>query len=158
QDGMGRKIWRAVKRVLAAALTLAVVAIAAAVSYRAYRQHAINTATRIDPVQGIDEELFVRIGGIEQWISIRGQRRDNPVVLLLHGGPGMASSFLSRDYFFSWTRDFTVVRWDQRGAGRTYGRSGPLPPGITVDRMAQDGIEVAEFLRTKLRTPKIVLI
>jgi len=155
---MGRKIWRAVKRVLVVALMLAVVVIAAALGYRAYRQHAINAATRIDPVQGIDEELFPRIGGIEQWISIRGQNRQNPVVLLLHGGPGMASSFLSRDYFFSWTRDFTVVRWDQRGAGRTYGRSGPLSAGITIDRMAQDGIEVAEFLRTKLHKPKLVLI
>jgi pimeloyl-ACP methyl ester carboxylesterase len=70
----------------------------------------------------------------------------------------MAASFLPRDYFFSWTRDFTVVRWDQRGAGRTYGRSGPIRAGTTIDRMAQDGIEVAEFLRTKLHKPKIVLI
>lgn len=141
-----------------AALTLAVVVVAAGLGYRAYRHHAINVSTRIDLVQGIDEELFVRIGGVEQWISIRGQNRDNPVVLLLHGGPGMAFSFTSRDYFFSWTRDFTVVRWDQRGAGRTYGRSGPLSPGITIDRMAQDGIEVAEFLRMKLHKPKVVLI
>jgi pimeloyl-ACP methyl ester carboxylesterase len=151
-------MWRILKWALAVVLTLVVVALAAGLGYRAYRQHAINGATRIDPARGIDEDLFARIGGVEQWISIRGQNRDNPVVLLLHGGPGMASSFLPRDYFFSWTRDFTVVRWDQRGAGRSYGRSGPLAAGITIDRMAQDGIEVAEFLRTTLHKPKIVLV
>jgi pimeloyl-ACP methyl ester carboxylesterase len=155
---MGRAIWRATKRVLLALGMLVVITIVGGLGYRAYRQHAIASATRIDPVQGVDEELFATIGGVEQWISIRGQNRNNPVVLLVHGGPGMAASFLPRDYFFSWTRDFTVVRWDQRGAGRSYGRSGPLAAGITIDRMSQDGIEVAVFLRAKLHKPKIVLV
>jgi pimeloyl-ACP methyl ester carboxylesterase len=155
---MRRRIWRAVVRVLQAIAAVAVVTLAAGVTYRLYRHHHIDASTRIDLARGIDEEVFAPIGGVEQWISIRGQDRDNPVLLLLHGGPGMAASFLPRDYFFSWTRDFTVVRWDQRGAGRTYGRSGPIRAGTTIDRMAQDGIEVAEFLRTKLHKPKIVLI
>jgi pimeloyl-ACP methyl ester carboxylesterase len=141
-----------------AVVALIVVAAAAGLVYRVYRHRQIDAATRIDPATGIDEELFASIGGVEQWISIRGQHRENPVVLLVHGGPGMASSFLPRDYFFSWTRDFTVVRWDQRGAGRSYGRSGPIASGVTIDRMAQDGIEVAEFLRAKLHQQKIVLV
>jgi hypothetical protein len=36
----------------------------------------------------INESAYVKIGGIEQWITIRGQDRNNPVVLFLHGGPG----------------------------------------------------------------------
>jgi pimeloyl-ACP methyl ester carboxylesterase len=155
---MGRKIWLAIKRVLLGAAILAGIAIAAGVGYRAYRQNRINAVARIDPVRGIDEELFARIGGIEQWISIRGQNRDNPVLLLLHGGPGSPFSIFPRYMFYSWTRDFTVVYWDQRGAGRTYGRSGPLRPGVTFERMAQDGVEVAEFIRTRLHKPKIVLV
>jgi hypothetical protein len=39
----------------------------------------------------INEQAFVRIGGIEQWISIRGDNRDNPVILVLHGGPASAT-------------------------------------------------------------------
>ena len=101
---MGLKVWRAVKLAIGAATALIIVVIAGGLAYRAYRHHAINAATRIDPAQGIDEELFAPIGGIEQWISIRGQNRQNPVVLLVHGGPGMVESFLSREYFFSWTR------------------------------------------------------
>jgi pimeloyl-ACP methyl ester carboxylesterase len=126
--------------------------------YRIYRHRQIASATPVDPVTGVDEEVFATIGGVEQWISIRGQNRDNPVLLLVHGGPGFATSFVGRDFLYAWTRDFTLVRWDQRGAGKTYGRSGPLGPGITIDRMAQDGVEVAEFLRSKLHKPKIVLV
>jgi hypothetical protein len=28
-----------------------------------------------------------RLGGIDQWITIRAQNRANPIVLLVHGGP-----------------------------------------------------------------------
>src|SRR5215467_579580 len=158
ESRMARRLWRIARKTLLGVLALAVMALASVYVYRTNRLRQIAAATVIDPVNGIDEELFARIGGIDQWIGIRGRNRDNPVVLFLHGGPGMTSSFLPRDYFFSWTRDFTVVRWDQRGAGRTYGRSGPVAPGITIERMAQDGIEVVDFLRAKLHKPKIILI
>jgi pimeloyl-ACP methyl ester carboxylesterase len=127
-------------------------------AYRAYRHNRIAKATAIDAAGGIDEALFTKIGGIDQWIAIRGQNRENPALLLLHGGPGLALSAFPRNAFFEWTRDFTVVHWDQRGAGKTYSRSGPLDPGVTIERMALDGLEVAELLRGKLHKPKIVLV
>jgi pimeloyl-ACP methyl ester carboxylesterase len=155
---MGPKIWQAVKRIPVIVALVVVVAIGAGLGYRAYRQGAINTATRVDPVRGVDEELFANIGGVDQWISIRGQDRNNPVLLLVHGGPGFAFSLLPKNVWYSWMHEFTVVRWDQRGAGRTYGKSGRLPSGITIERMAQDGVEVAEFVRARLHKPKIVLL
>src|SRR5471032_2315488 len=79
---------------------------------------------------GIDESGFVRIGGIDQWISIQAQDRRNPVILYLHGGPSEAQSpFLSQ--FLPWQRDFTVVNWDQLGAGKTFGRNGAATPDMT---------------------------
>jgi pimeloyl-ACP methyl ester carboxylesterase len=150
---------RANTKVIAWSLPGLVVALlGAAIVYRAYRVHVIAGATTIDTATGIDETLFAGIGGIEQWISIRGQRRDNPVLLVVHGGPGFALSLLPRHTFFEWTKDFTLALWDQRGAGKTFGRSGPVDRGVTIERMALDGVEVAEFLRAKLRKPKIILV
>jgi pimeloyl-ACP methyl ester carboxylesterase len=109
--------------------------------------------------RAIDEKLFVPIGGIDQWITIKGQDRHNPVVLYLHGGPGNVMSPFADGFFKSWRRHFTVVMWDQRGAGRTYGKTGPsIEPTLTIDRLAQDGVEVAEFLTRHLRQKKIILV
>lgn len=108
---------------------------------------------------GIDEARYVEVGGIEQWITIRGEDRKNPVLLILHGGPGDATNPWGYAGFRSWLKNFTVVQWDQRGAGRTLGRNGPsLAPSITVDRMVHDGIELAELLRKTLEKDKIVLV
>ena len=108
---------------------------------------------------GIDEGKYVEIGGIQQWITIRGEDRNNPVVLLLHGGPGDATNPWGYAGFRTWLRRFTVVQWDQRGSGRTLGKNGAgLAPTITIDRMTQDGIELAELLRKALQQDKVVLV
>jgi len=157
-DCVGRRIWKIAKRVLGSFLVLILAAIGGGLSYRIYRHRELAKATAIDPVRGIDEAVFTRIGGLDQWIRIRGQDRDNPVLLILHGGPGFALSPMPRDFLFSWTGHFTLAHWDQRGAGRTFGRSGPLEPSVTITRMALDGLEVVEFLRRKLHKPKVVLV
>jgi pimeloyl-ACP methyl ester carboxylesterase len=108
---------------------------------------------------GIDDARYVEVGGIQQWITIRGEDRNNPVLLFLHGGPGDATNPWGYAGFRSWLKHFTVVQWDQRGAGRTLGKSGSsLAPTITIDRMARDGIELAEWLRKSLGKEKIVLV
>lgn len=108
---------------------------------------------------GIDDARYVEIGGIEQWVTIRGEDRRNPVVLFLHGGPGDATNQWSYVAFRSWLKVFTVVQWDQRGAGRTLGRNGASSAStITIARVTQDGIELAEFLRKTLRKDKIIVV
>ena len=81
--------------------------------------------------------MFVPIWGIDQRIMIKGDDRNNPVGLFLHGGPGDARSPFADAMFAGWEKDFTLVQWDRRGAGRTYGKSGPsIEPIMTVERMA----------------------
>jgi pimeloyl-ACP methyl ester carboxylesterase len=108
---------------------------------------------------GIDEGQYVQVGGIQQWITIRGEDRNNPVLLFLHGGPGDATNPWGYAGFRLWLRHFTVVQWDQRGAGRTLGnnRAAPLHD-MTVARMTKDGVELADILRKQLRKDKIVLV
>jgi len=106
----------------------------------------------------VKEEVFVRIGGIDQWITIKGDDRDNPILLFLHGGPGDALSPFADAMFAGWEKDFTLVQWDQRGAGRTFTKTGPsIEPTMTVERMVQDGIEVAEFLTKHLNKKKVII-
>jgi pimeloyl-ACP methyl ester carboxylesterase len=117
------------------------------------RQYAISSP------KGIDEAQFVTIGGIEQWVTIRGWDRDNPVLLFLHGGPGDVTNPWTFALFAPWEKHFTVVQWDQRGAGRTLRKTGPtVAPTITVDRMVQDGIELSEYLRKHLAKDKIIIV
>jgi pimeloyl-ACP methyl ester carboxylesterase len=109
--------------------------------------------------KGIDEASYVPIGGIEQWITIRGEDRGNPVLLFLHGGPGDVTNPWSFLFFAPWEKYFTVVQWDQRGARRTLRRTGEsVASTMTVDRMTKDGIEVAEYLRKHLGKDKIIVL
>lgn len=108
--------------------------------------------------QSVDEGLFVPINGEEQWITIRGRDLKNPVLLWLHGGPGLAMSNQA-PLFFDWEKDFTIVQWDQPGGGATFARNMEKGEGpLTRDRYTKDGIAVAEFVRNHLHTDKMVLM
>jgi len=152
------KLWKVAKITMLSIVGLIVVVISAAVGYRAYLQHANAKAIAIHTPNGIDEAQYVRIGGIDQWIQIRGQDRNNPVLLCLHGGPG-GSWLALTTLLLPWEKEFTVVQWDQRGTGKTLETTGrSIADTMSADRMAQDGIEVAEFLRNHLHKDKIVLL
>jgi pimeloyl-ACP methyl ester carboxylesterase len=102
--------------------------------------------------------MYIPIGGIDQWIQIGASAPDRPILLYLHGGPG-GTSVPAAAAWQPWEAHFTVVHWDQRGAGRTFRKNGEAGCGrLTIDRMVKDGIEVAEFLIAQLRQPKILLL
>lgn len=112
--------------------------------------------------RAVNESGFIPIGGIDQWISIRGQNAHNPVVVFLHGGPTEAQSPLLAE-FRHWKHAFTVLNWDQRGSGRTFGTYGAATPGMETpqaafDRLTEDAIEVAEYARRRLRKRKAILV
>src|SRR5215472_2182383 len=140
-----------------ASLSALAVLLLALVIRRAF-QRAHEKRFEIRSPNGMDERGFVEIGGIEQWITVRGEDRANPVLLILHGGPGAALSAVSFALFPGLERHFTVAHWDQRGAGRTFGRNGRHGSGdVTITRMTRDGIEVAEHLCARLGKPRIYL-
>ncbi|HEX4181189.1 MAG TPA: alpha/beta hydrolase [Caulobacteraceae bacterium] len=140
-------------------LALATFAILFLAAYRGYRQGANRVAIAIRSPTGVETSRFAAIGGIEQWISIRGDDIANPVLLVLHGGPGSAMTGLTYARFRPLEAHFTVVQWDQRGAGKTYGRHGKAGAGeMSIARMVQDGIELVEQLRADLAKDKIILL
>lgn len=129
--------------------------IASAAGYAAY---SYDRGMRIDTPHGIREAGYIRIGGIDQWLQIRGQDRRNPVLLWLNGGPGYST--IPDTYVMTpWERQLTIVMWDQRGEGRTFERSGTtVAPTMSIAQMTQDGIEVALYLRQHLQQSKIILL
>lgn len=120
--------------------------------------HAVETHACVRTNGEVLEENFVQIGGLAQWMTIRGASCANPVVLVVHGGPGNPMTPFAEKLYGPWEKDFTLVQWDQRGAGRTFGRNkGSADETLTVERMARDGIEVAEYIRGRLGKQKLIL-
>ncbi|HKO71900.1 MAG TPA: alpha/beta hydrolase [Bradyrhizobium sp.] len=155
---MKRRILRIAKTGLLAVSVLAVIATGCGLGFRAYRQYLSARVLAIQTPNGVQEGMYVKIGGIDQWIQIRGEDCSNPVILFLHGGPGGSTIPISSAWQ-PWEKYFTVVQWDQRGAGRTFRMNGgSVAATMTVAQMMLDGIEVAEFLRAHLHKDRIVLI
>jgi pimeloyl-ACP methyl ester carboxylesterase len=127
-------------------------------AWRKARQRQVANALEITTPNGIVEERFIKVGGIDQWIQIRGEDRDNPVLLVLHGGPGWPNAVFTLP-LRPWEQHFTVVQWDHRGAGKTLGRTGKAGSGeMTFDRRVDDAIELIEFLRQHLGTDKVIVL
>ncbi|OOW78806.1 proline iminopeptidase, partial [Xanthomonas campestris pv. vitiswoodrowii] len=111
------------------------------------------------PGSAIHEAGLVQIGGIQQWVTIEGQDCRNPVVLIVHGGPGNPNTPFAHRLFGSWTRDFTIVQWDQRGSGKTYAASKPADgERLTMRRLTLDGSEVARYASQRLGKSKLILM
>lgn len=107
----------------------------------------------------VDYQGMVTIGGIPQWISVRGRHRSNPVLLVLHGGPGFTLSPVSYYFMREWEEYFTVVQWDQRGAGKTFAANNPdaIRPTMNMARMVDDAEEMVGYLRRTYGKDRIVL-
>src|SRR3954471_20353644 len=106
-----------------ALLLLFALATTSSAAPRADRSSAVDVLSDLRHVvspQGVERTQKVRIGGIDQWVTIRGKDRRNPILLVLHGGPGYVLSPMSWWFQPGWEDYFTVVEWDQRGAGKTF--------------------------------------
>jgi len=147
------------RRPLRLALALLLLA-AAVVSARTARPASTPPILGTDgrPVPGSVATLEeVSLGGVPQWILVRGRDRTRPIVLFLHGGPGMPAMFLAHAWQRDLEHDFVVVHWDRRGAGKSYG-AGADPAGLTVRRTLDDLHELTALLRERLGSQRILLV
>jgi pimeloyl-ACP methyl ester carboxylesterase len=99
----------------------------------------------------------VWLSGGRQYILIRGKNKQNPVLLLLHGGPGMPTMYLAHNFQHNLERDFVVVQWDRRGAGKSYA-VGVSAPNLSVSGEIKDTVELIDQLRVRLHQEKIYLV
>ncbi|QIG79385.1 alpha/beta fold hydrolase [Stakelama tenebrarum] len=127
---------------------------------RAHAQAIVGNLRRITGDDGIEELRAVSIGGAEQWISVRGRDRDNPVLLFLHGGPAVPEMPGSWFYQTPWEDYFTVVQWDQRGSGKTLAASDSAAPAseMRIDRFVSDAEKLVAYLRETYGKRKIFVL
>lgn len=97
------------------------------------------------------------INGVKQSLIIRGENKNNPVLLFVHGGPGMPTFPYTKEPFKGMEKLFTICYWDQRGAGKSY--TGDIPDSsMTLDQLTEDGAAVSRFLISKFNKQKIYLL
>ena len=139
---------------------LILILIVSALLYRKLLQHKVAQDRAITSPNGIASLERVRIGGIDEWIEIRGQNVNNPILLFIHGGPGIAFIPLAGDFQGPWEERFTVVEWDQRGAGKTYASNDKelQQRTMNVPQMEQDTLEVVNYLRHRFKREKILIV
>ncbi len=127
------------------------------VDYTHFTKSSDGTSTPvIDGVDAISSLEVGELGGIEQWITIRGRNSSNPVLLWLHGGPGLTEIphlRLQKELESS----FIVVNWDQRGAGKSFAE-GLSCSDLSIDGFVEDARELALYLIDRFGKKKIYLL
>lgn len=120
----------------------------------------VRDLDRITSPTGIQESYGVPIGGVSQWLSVRGQDRANPILLFVHGGPASPAMPTSWQFQRPLEEYFTVVQWDQRAAGKSLAATDPATMDATlhIDRYVDDAIELAEYVRKRYGKDKVVLV
>ena len=105
----------------------------------------------------ISQKLWVPINGVQQGMIIRGKHASNPVLLWVHGGPGMPDYFLTQQYPTDLEDLFTVVWWDQRGAALSYDSDIP-PDTMTIEQFIADTIAVTDYLQERFHQDRIYIL
>lgn len=115
---------------------------------------------RIVTPNGVQETFEATLGGARQVVNVRGADRDNPILVFVHGGPGAVEMPFAWAFQRPWEDVFTVVQYDQRGAGRSYPLNDPvaLAPTMTPERYRDDAIELIELLKKRYGKRKVVLM
>ncbi len=116
--------------------------------------------SKITTKNGIDENSYVKLGGIQQHIKIVGEDEGNPIILILHGGPGMAIPYMEYYCYKYLESDYTIVHWDQRGSGRTYyaNVSMRIENELSVDILLNDLDELIGYLAKRFDKKKIIIM
>ena len=105
----------------------------------------------------VDSLEGLMINGVKQWVYIRSKNKNNPVLLFLHGGPGFPGIAAAQAYQSELENKFTVVQWDQRGAGKSYSPAIPKE-SMNINQLLSDLHELVSYLNNSFGCQKIYLM
>ena len=118
---------------------------------------AVTYTPSITGENGVAEERYVQLGGVEQYVLIRGASRSNPIMLFVHGGPGTSAMAFNRVFSHALENDFLFVNWDQRGTGFSYA-AGDDESSLTLEQIVRDLDELVDRLLAEFNQQQLVLV
>ncbi|MBC8484611.1 MAG: alpha/beta hydrolase [Bacteroidetes bacterium] len=154
-----RNITQVQKTLLTTFVTIFLIICLSLIISHHFLKKQVNDRTGINTPNGINSLEKIKLGGIDQWILIRGWNRSNPVLLFLHGGPGAPLFTYARDIGVKakLERHFTLVYWEQRATGKSFSLSIP-EESMTIEQLVSDAFELTEILKDRFKVPKIFLV
>jgi pimeloyl-ACP methyl ester carboxylesterase len=146
---------RFLKFVLLSIIVLILIIIFVIASARFINARKIKITTN----NGVQESIMADIGGIKQYLQIRGQDKSNPVVIFLHGGPGSPMTYINYTYQVPLEKDYTFICWDQRGCGRTYfaNQNMDVEKQLSKDILLKDLDEIVDYSRKRFNQDKVII-
>ena len=129
--------------------------------YRQIYWSKVLNKNKITTVSGIDEEFTAEINGINQYFYTRGQSKENPIILFIHGGPGSPITPMIYTYQKGLENDYTVVNWEQRNAGKTYflnkDNADNIKSSLSIEQSISDIFKVVTMLKDKYNKEIIIM-
>lgn len=138
-------------------LALVLIVLNTAIAGRSFKQ----VKRAIDYRNGVDENIYVELNGMEQYIWIMGKDTSNPIIISLHGGPGCPTGFCDYTYMDYLTDDYTFVIWDESGCGRSYYANQDVAPnneGLTFESQEEDLDALVDYLCDRFGQDQVIII
>ena len=99
----------------------------------------------------------ITLGGLDQYLIIRGADSTKPVILFLHGGPGSPEAAFMKHFNTDIEKDFVMVYWEQRGAGKSFSRDIPVE-SMNIEQFISDTRELSEYLTQRFKQDRIYIM
>lgn len=112
-------------------------------------------------IHGVDESTYINLGGQNQYVLMMGRNVENPVIINLHGGPASPDTTALYTFADHLMEDFTIVGWDQRGAGRTYYKNKNADgenSTATFEQALSDLDELVDYVRARFNKDKVIIM
>jgi pimeloyl-ACP methyl ester carboxylesterase len=155
-----KRVGKVLIKVILGLIILILLAVITLLSIRGIKRSSIRKEIEIESATGIDIEETPIIGGIKQYLNIRGEDSENPVILFLHGGPGSPMTPLIHTYQTRLEKEYTVVNWDQRNAGKTYflNDAKKVYKSLSLEQLVLDTKDVVDYLMARFNEENIIIM
>ena len=147
---------RKMKKVMMIVLITILALVALAVLSVFVARLVYSNKNKIDTDTGIQESTYIDIGGMKQYIQIRGENTDNPIMIFVHGGPASPMGYVSAYYQKELESELTIINYDQRGCGRTY-YANDCSTNSNIDLLVDDLNEIVAYAKERFGKEKVII-